>query len=184
MRTTVLAGFLAGLLTLGVTPRAGAAIDAFLKIEGVDGESTDARHPGEIEVLSFSYSILVPSSTGGGGGGGASKATLSDLVISKRLDKTTPVLHQRSAQGTYFRTAVLTLRTAGSSGFVFYQVKLSDVRVTSISTTGVTGADSDRPVETLALGFNKIEWIYTPQAPDGSSDTPVGGSWNVVSNSP
>lgn len=184
MRRIVLAGFLTGLFTLGVLPRAAAAIDAFLKIDEVEGESTDARHPNEIEVLSFSYNILVPPSTGGGGGAGASKPTLSDLVISKRLDKATPLLHQRSAQGTHFRTAVLTLRTAGVSGFVFYQVKLTDVRITSISTIGVAGPDNDRPVETVALGFNKIEWIYTPQAPDGSAGTPVEGSWDVARNSP
>ncbi|MCW5558358.1 MAG: type VI secretion system tube protein Hcp [Verrucomicrobiae bacterium] len=182
MTASVRARFLAGLLALGIAHSATAAVAAFLKIDGVEGESTDVRHQGEIDVLSFSYSIVNSPPTGGGGG--ASKPVLSDLTISKYLDKSTPILHQRSAQGMYFRTAVLTLQKVGESPFVFYQVKLTDVRIVSVSTAGVAGRDDDRPIETVALAFGKVEWIYTPQAPDGTAGTPVEGSWDVARNSP
>ena len=33
------------------------AFDAFLKIEGIEGESTDKTHPGEIEIESFSWGV-------------------------------------------------------------------------------------------------------------------------------
>ena len=33
----------------------GAAVDYFLKIDGIDGESTDDKHKGEIQLESYSF---------------------------------------------------------------------------------------------------------------------------------
>ena len=61
------------------------AVDMFLKISGIDGESTDHKHKDEIEVFSWSWGVSQTGSTGGGGGG-AGKAVpgqfiLKDLVL-------------------------------------------------------------------------------------------------------
>lgn len=179
------ARLLVAILALGISNPAAAAIEAFLMMDGVRGDAVDARHQGEMEVLSFSHGIVhATPSPGGAGGGGASKPVLSELTITRRLDRATPVLHQRAAQGAHFRNAVLTLRNSGPAGTVFYQVKLTDVRIVSVGTAGVAGDDGGPPVETLALGFGRIEWVYTPQDRNGSTGAPVEGSWDVVRGTP
>ena len=167
-------------LVLSPLPVSGA-YDMFLKISGIEGESTDARHAKEIVVLSFSQGVSVPPSLPGGTGGG--KATFTDLSIVKQVDKSTPLLYQRSAQGTHFPQAVLTLRSVGGSQVEFYKITLTDVLISSVQTGGSSGGDN-RPVETLTLNYAKIEWQYVPVNADGSAATPVNGSWDLRTNTP
>ena len=89
------------------------AFDAFLKIEGIDGESADKTHPGEIEVMSFSWGV---SNTGGGstgGGGGAGKAVLQDFHFSMATSKASPNLMLACATGRHIRAATLTVPHGG-----------------------------------------------------------------------
>ena len=51
---------IASALVLGLLGSVGAsaAVDTFLKIDGIDGESTDDKHKGEIEVFAWSWSVV------------------------------------------------------------------------------------------------------------------------------
>jgi len=69
---------------------ATAAVDMFLKIDGVEGESKDQKHPGTIEIESFSWGMSNPGTHGSGGGGGTGKASFSDLSFHKSLDNPPP----------------------------------------------------------------------------------------------
>ncbi|GHU15236.1 hypothetical protein AGMMS50225_28370 [Betaproteobacteria bacterium] len=55
------------------------AQDIFLKISGIEGESQDASHKGEIEVLGWNWGMNQESNMHNGSGGGAGKATVEDL---------------------------------------------------------------------------------------------------------
>ena len=46
-----------------------AAVAYFLKLDGIVGESKDAKHPGEIELESFSWgeTVSIGGSSGAGG---------------------------------------------------------------------------------------------------------------------
>ena len=61
------------------------AFDAFLKIDGIEGESTDKTHPGEIEIQSFSWGVSNTASGGAGGGGGAGKGLVHGHELHRRL---------------------------------------------------------------------------------------------------
>jgi type VI secretion system secreted protein Hcp len=89
------------------------AIDCNLKIDGVDGESAHKDHKGEIQVLSWSWGVTQPSTSGLGGGAGQGKATPSSLKFTHAYDKASPVLAKQCASGKHFPTAVLTVRKAG-----------------------------------------------------------------------
>jgi type VI secretion system secreted protein Hcp len=155
---------------------AQAAFDAFLKLEGVPGEATATGHKDEIEIESFSMGVARP-------GGSAGSAQLSDISFVHVLDKASPLLILRCAQGTHIPTAVLTCRTAsGASPFVFYRITLTDVIVTSVSVGGASG--SDRPTESFSLNYATIEWEYIPQLPTGGAGTPVRATWNVARGTP
>lgn len=133
------------------------AFDAFLKIDGIDGESSNVKHKGEIEVLSFSWNIKQTLVTDGGGGGGAGKAQVSDFSIVKHVDKASPQLTVAVCSGEHFRDALFTIeepKGARGGGAAFMKIKLSDVLISSFQTAG--GA-SDVPMDQVSLNFAKIE---------------------------
>jgi len=134
------------------------AFDAFLKIFGIDGESTDSKHKDEIEVLSFSWNIKQTIVTDGGGGGGAGKAQVSDFSIVKHIDRSSPVLMAAVCTGEHIRDAMFTVedpRAKGSKGGeAFLKIKLTDVLISSFQTGG---GGTDQPMDQVSLNFAKIE---------------------------
>jgi type VI secretion system secreted protein Hcp len=155
------------------------AFDVFLKIDGVQGESTDAKHKDEIDVLSFSFGV---SQAGGapGGGGGAGKASLTDLHFVARTQKSSPRLFVACASGEHVKQAVLTVRKAGGKQQEYLTITLREVRVTSYQASG--SADDEGPLDQVALGYGKIEIEYRPQDPKGTLGPPVKGGWDVKAN--
>ena len=75
----------------------------FLKIDGVQGESTDISHKDEIGVLSWSWGVSHPSGVGTGSGGGAGKAAFQDFQFVTRVSKASPVLFLSCATGTHHK---------------------------------------------------------------------------------
>ena len=154
------------------------AIDLFLKIEGITGESRDARHKGEIDLLSFSWGEQESGHpTGGGGGGG--KVSFQDLQFTSSVNKASPHLFLACASGRHFPKATLTARRA-VGGQDFLKLTFQDVLVSSFHDGGA--ASSDAPVDQVSLNFGKVTFEYVAQRPDGKVDTPVIAGWNVVQN--
>jgi type VI secretion system secreted protein Hcp len=156
------------------------AFDAFLKLDGIDGESTDAAHKGEIEVLSFSWGVNQTGSLSGGSGGGAGKASFQDLHFNTMVSKASPVLFKACATGQHIKKAVLALRKAGGRQQDFLKIELEDVLVSSYQPAGDAGGDA--PVEDLALNFAKIQFSYTTQNADGSAGDSVTAGFDVAAN--
>ena len=156
-----------------------AASDYLLEIEGIPGESVDALHPRTIEIQSFSLGASNPALVSTGGGASSGKVSFSDISFSKSLDKSSPLLYLHCAQGKHIPQATLYLRQSGADKPAeYYVIKLTDVLVTSVQTSG----GGDRPMESLSLNFAKIEFIYRAQKPDGSLDTPVRSGWDLKQN--
>src|SRR2546430_3152894 len=108
-----------------------AAVDFFLKIEGVDGESTDDKHKGEIDIESFSWGVSQSGSHGAGGGGGAGKASFQDLHFHTHVDKSSPKLFLACATGEHFKKAVLTCRKARQEQQEYMKITMSDCLVSA-----------------------------------------------------
>ena len=87
-----------------------AAFDYFLKVDGIAGESTDSKHKGEIDVLSWSWGETQSGSAGGGGGGGAGKVQMQDLHVTSNMSKASPQLMLACASGQHIKSAILTGR--------------------------------------------------------------------------
>ena len=96
------------------------AVDSFLKLDGIPGESADARHKGEIDVLAFSWGVSRAGSSGAGGGGGAGKAIFEDLLVVARTSKASPKLWQACATGQHLKGAVLACRKPGKNRSSFW----------------------------------------------------------------
>src|SRR5690349_6263455 len=85
----------------------------FLKIDGIEGESLDKVHKGEIDVESWSWGVLNEGSHGSGGGGVAGRASFDDFHFLARISKASPQLFLSCATGAHHKTATLTGRRAG-----------------------------------------------------------------------
>jgi type VI secretion system secreted protein Hcp len=145
------------------------AFDAFLKIEGIRGESTDRAHPDEIEIESFSWGETNTGSAGGGGGGGAGKAVAQDFHFTMATSKASPNLMLACATGRHLPQAVLTCRKSGGSGIEFLKIKLSDIIVSSYDIGShlldegysLLAGDESGPTDQMSLNFVKIDFLYT-----------------------
>lgn len=156
------------------------AVDMFLKLDGVKGESEDSKHKEEIQIESFSFGVSQTGSSSYGGGGGSGKAQFADLSITKRADLSTPILMLKCATGEHIPTGFLTLRKAGKDQQEYYKIKLSDVLVSSFSNSG-SGHD-DIPMEQLSLNFAKIYFEYSMQNKDGTLGKGSKGGYDLKAN--
>src|SRR5215218_10364017 len=158
------------------------AVDAFLKIDGVDGESTDSKHKGELEVLSFSWGETNDASShGAGGGGGAGKVSFQDFHFVAYTSKASPALFLGCASGEHFKKAVLTVRKAGKEQQEFMKVSLEDVLVSSFQTGGASG-EVTVPTDQFSLNFVKIDFSVVGQNPDGTVGDGAAAGWDVKAN--
>ncbi len=151
----------------------------FLKIDGIEGESQDKQHKGEIEVLSWSWGES-QSTSSPGGGAGAGKVIMQDVQFTMLTSKASPKLVLAGASGQRFKSATLTCRRSEQSTPVFLKITLSDVLVSSFSTNGTNS--EQLPIDQMSLNYSKIVYEVTPQKPDGSPDTVVKAGWDVKTN--
>jgi type VI secretion system secreted protein Hcp len=156
------------------------AVDMFLKVDSIKGDSVDDKHKGEIEVLSWSWGVTQTGTTHSGTGGGAGKANVHDVTITKYLDRSTPILLKHCLAGIHIKEALLTVRKAGGKPLEYVKMKMKDALVSSINPGG-SGHD-ERLTETLGINFSVVEFDYVPQKPDGSGDASIPITWNIAKN--
>lgn len=157
------------------------AQDAFLKIEGIQGESKDDKYKDWIEITSFSLGVVQPTSAtaSSSGGGSSERANFHDLMIIKEIDKASPKLNLYCAAGNHIKEVILDLCRAGGEKLKYMQYKLSNVIISSIITNGTHGI----PTETLHFNYGKIEWTYTQQRrSDGLGGGNLATGWSVETN--
>jgi type VI secretion system secreted protein Hcp len=154
------------------------ASDYLLKIDGIKGESLDAKHKDEIEVESFSWGATQPGSFATGGGGGAGKVSFQDIHFTTRASVASPNLMFACASGQHIKVATLTVRKAGKDQQEYYIIKLSDSLVSSYQSGGSEGSNAV-PVDQFSLNFAKIEFEYKAQKPDGTLGAPVKTGWDL-----
>ena len=155
------------------------ASDIFAKLGEIKGESSDAKHKDEIEVLSFSWGVSSTGSMATGGGGGTGKATFQDLAIVHRIDKASPMLMRACATGEHLKEATITHRKAGKGQQEFLIVKMNDIIITSVTHAG--GGDQPSS-ESITLAFAKVDLEYRPQKPDGSLDAGIHFKYDLKTN--
>ena len=155
------------------------ASDIFAKIGDIKGESLDAKHKDEIEVLSFSWGVTNAGNIGTGGGGGAGRATFQDLSIVHKIDKATPRLLEACATGGHLKEATITQRKAGKGQQEYLIIKMNDVIITGVA----LGDTSDEAgSETVSLAFAKVDFEYKPQKADGSLDAGIHFKFDIKAN--
>lgn len=161
------------------------AFDAFCKVDGIPGESTDDKHKDWIEILSFSYGVSQPASGAASTAGGASaeRADFADFSIVKALDKASPKLFEACAQGKHIKEVTIELCRAGGDKVKYMEYKLTNCIVSSFRPGGSAAGGESLPLEEVAFNFGKIEIVYTQQKrEDGSGGGNVPAGWDLQAN--
>ncbi len=170
-------------------------VDIFLKLDGIDGESTVKGHKREIDVLSYEQGIDVTViHSAGGGGATAGKANFSGVRFRKNVDAASIPMLLACASGTHIAEARFTFRRA-AGGFEFYTVTLEDVLITHMAQcAGVgaqyplsfealnSGAASDGFLDEATLDYSRIRWEHYSQGHAGGPGTTKKGGWDVGAN--
>jgi len=155
------------------------SVDMFLKIDGIKGESKDAKHPGEIHIESFSWGMNQTGAHATGGGGGAGKVSVHDISITKFVDKSSPALMLSCCNGKHIPNGLITVRKAGDKPLEYLKIKLVDILISGVQSAG---HGSDLLTENVTLNFAKFHVEYQEQKPDGSGSPAGEMGWDVKAN--
>jgi len=159
------------------------AIDVYLYIDGIKGESADDRHKDWIECKSVSFGVEQPKSATASTGGGhtAERCEHHDIVISKLADLSSPILLQTCSAGRTIPKAKFEFMRADAQGerVKYYEIELENVLIGAVSPAVEEG---DILSEEVALKFSKIKWKYTQQKISGGAGGNTSGGWDLASN--
>ena len=159
------------------------AIDVYLYIDGIKGESNDDRHKDWIECRSVSFGVEQPKSATASTGGGhtAERCEHRDIVISKLADLSSPVLLQTCSAGRTIPKAKFEFMRADAQGerVKYYEIEIENVLIGAVSPAVEEG---DILSEEVALKFSKIKWKYTQQKISGGAGGNTSGGWDLASN--
>jgi len=155
------------------------AVDMFLKLDGIKGESKDHKHKEEIHIESYSWGMNQTGAHGVGGGGGAGKVSVHDISITKFVDKASAALLLHCASGKHIKEGLVTVRKAGDKPVEYLKIKMTDILVSGVQHAG---HGSELITENLSLNFAKFHVEYQEQKEDGSG-TPGGEmGWDIKAN--
>jgi len=142
------------------------AIDTFLKLGNIKGDSPVSGFEDQIQLLAWSWGMSQTGTTHIASGGGAGKVNVQDLSFTHYLDSATPKIMDACCRGTHVEEATITMRKAGGNPMPFLTVKLKDIIVTSVSNGGSGG--EDQLTENVTLNFAAFEVSFQPQDNKGA----------------
>jgi type VI secretion system secreted protein Hcp len=158
------------------------AVDIFMQIPKVNGESTDKQFANAIDVVNWNWGMTQAGSAGTGTGSGTGKVNVQDISFTKYHDKASSTLLAACCSGQIFPTATLTMRKAGATPLVYMVLTMQSVTVSGLS--HATSNTDDKQTEVVSLHFAHFTYQYTPQNADGSGGAAVTMTWSIPGNSP
>lgn len=154
------------------------AVDLFLKIPDIPGESQDETHKDEIEVLSWSWGQSQVGSMAIGGGGGAGKVNMQDFNFTMYTSKASCKLMKACATGDHIPTATMTARKPGGEPYDYLIFTFTDLLITSYN----TGGSGEIPVENITFNFAAIDVKYNLQDAAGKVANAGSFGYNLKTN--
>jgi type VI secretion system secreted protein Hcp len=161
------------------------AVDYFLKLDGIDGESEDQNHPKWIDIIAFSWAARQPGSFGQGQGGTVGKVGMDDFNFVTVASKATPELLKACATGKHIKSATLVCRkSTGDGGQADYATwTMAPVIISSYNAGGA--ANDPVPVENFSLNFGSIKLEYKVQTDSSGTLAAIPAfSWDLTKNAP
>ena len=158
-----------------------AAVDYFLKLSDITGESKDHKHKDSIQLESWSWGESNAGSHSHGSGGGAGKVQMQDFNFVMKMNKASAQLFLACASGKHLKEGLLTCRKAGEKQQEFLTIKFTDLIVSSYQTGGSAHSDVI-PTDQISVNFAKIHLEYKVQNPAGTLGAGATAGWDVQAN--
>ena len=159
------------------------AIDVYLQIDGIKGESMDDKHKDWIECSSVVWGVKQPKSATASTGGGhtAERCEHEDVVISKLADLSTPILLQTCAAGKTIPRAKVEFMRADAQGerIKYFEIEMENVLIAKVAPEVSEGSIIK---EKVGLKFSKIKYKYIQQKVSGGAGGNTAGGWDLASN--
>ncbi|MGB9990668.1 Hcp family type VI secretion system effector [Massilia sp. SM-13] len=159
------------------------AIDVYLQIDGIKGESNDDRHKDWIECKSVSWAVEQPRSATASTGGGhtAERCEHRDIVVSKLADLSSPILLQTCSAGRTIPKAKFEFMRADAQGerVKYFEIEVENVLISAVAPNVEEG---DILTEQVGLKFSKVRWRYTQQKISGGAGGNTSGGWDLSAN--
>ena len=183
MRTGIIVGLMVGIIGILVyAGNAEAAVDMFLKIDSIPGESTDDSHMDWIDVLSMNWGATNTGTTNTGSKDGAGIVSVQDFNFAKEVDKSSPKLFLAVANGQSIRDVQFDLtKSFDLKVMPILNFKFTGAIVTSYAISASAGDDTV-PIENISLNFQKVEYTHSQFDEKGGSKGDVKVSWDIVTN--
>jgi type VI secretion system secreted protein Hcp len=159
----------AGAVALAVPAQAPAATDAFLHLDGIQGESNVEGFANDIEVFDWTW--------GANRASGAAKASTKEITLKKNVDRSSPALLQRLYSGQTIANGALSTRKGGEQPFVFLKLCFTNLRVTSVD---LAGPGDEGVEETVSFSFGSLVEKYTQQGETGGAGNSFTFGWDLV----
>jgi len=157
------------------------AVDMFLELDGVTGESQDSEYKNKIDIYSFSLGASNAGAGHYGGGSGAGKAQITDMSIGKLVDKSSATLWKFCYQGKHIANGTVHIRkAAGDKPLEYLKYEMDEVFISSVSTNDSAGGGIAN--ESIALNFSKIKMTYAMQSDTGGDEASPEVTINVKEN--
>ncbi len=159
------------------------AIDVYLQIDGIKGESTDSTHKDWIELKSVQWEVLQPKSATSSTGGGhtAERCEHKDIVVTKLSDLSTPLLLQTSSAGKTIPKAKFEFMRADAQGerIKYFEIEIENVLIGGVAPSVEPG---DILQEEVRFKFSKVKWRYIQQKISGGAGGNTSGGWDLSAN--
>jgi type VI secretion system secreted protein Hcp len=159
------------------------AIDVYLQIDGIKGESADDKHKDWIECKSVAWGVEQPKSATASTGGGhtAERCEHDDIHLTKLADLSSPLLLQNCSSGKTIPKAKFEFMRADAQGerIKYFEIELENVLIGSVEPRVEEGNFLH---EKVGLKFSKIKWKYTQQKIGGGAGGNTSGGWDLATN--
>ena len=182
MRKTLIVAFVIGFCGfIGALESSAQSIQTFMFIPGIPGETLDSRHRDWIDVISIRHTLEQASgSVTGGTQATRIPRTACEIEILKLLDRSGPLLWMAAVTGNTFTEVRIEVVRTGELQQKVYEIRLTNVRVSSISTANEAGAF---PLESVVLTAERVVLSYITVNPStGQPSGPVNANINCGTN--
>src|SRR5262245_27724520 len=103
---------------------------------------------------------------------------MQDFQFTMSVNKASPKLFLKCANGEHIKKAVLTMRKAGKDQLDYLVIDFEDIIVSSFQTSGDANANS-LPVDSVSFNFATIAFDYKVQNADGSLGAGTRAKYNL-----
>jgi type VI secretion system secreted protein Hcp len=145
-----------------------SSYELHLNLGSIQGESESSLHSQEIQINSFSWGATNSAIRSAAGSTKGGKPTVSEITVTKDLDKATPQLFNALVGSTLIKTATISMSksTGGGKPEDHLVITLTGVYITSIQMTS-SKEHLTKGVETVTLNFQKVNIDYKVQLASG-----------------